>query len=98
MGDLHLIQADMGFVPAFQDALDGAIYRSKNKAGMYVSFHDLNGLPPHLVVERDRAGNVLQVRNTIVAGFLKEDCFYTHDEALDITHTEQSACPMDATG
>ena len=43
--------------------------------------HLLVGLPEEWVTGRDENGHIVAVRDTIVAGFVRDEVFYTREEA-----------------
>jgi len=70
-----------GFVPAFRDSRTGAIYRSRFVDGRDAPVHVLDGLPARLVTKKTRSGRVLEISNSVIAGFVFSGCFYTRTEA-----------------
>jgi hypothetical protein len=68
------------FCSAFWDSATGRIFLSRFKDGRQASVHILDGLPDDLVLERDSDGRVLAVKNTVVAGFIHADHFYTREQ------------------
>jgi hypothetical protein len=74
-----------GFTPAFLDTLSGIALPSQYGDGIPASVHILDGLPPHWVMERDRRGKALKARPGVIAGFLRDGCFYTREEAAALT-------------
>jgi hypothetical protein len=71
-----------GFRPAFRDSRTGLVYLSQFPDGSPAPVHLLDGLPPELVVQRTAAGRVAAVRNSVVAGFVRDGRFLTRDEAM----------------
>ena len=74
----------MGFVPGFLDQETGSVYRSCGCDGTPCVIHTLDGLPEHLVVERNARGKVSSVKGTVVAGFLRDGRFYTREQAAEV--------------
>ena len=70
-----------GFVPAFQDIATGRVYRSCFANGNPAPIHLLDGLPDELVIARDATRRTVALTPTLVAGFLRSDCFYTREQA-----------------
>jgi hypothetical protein len=71
----------LGFRPAFLDTATGCIHPSRFRDGRPAGCHLLDGLPAEVVVARDPAGRVRQVKETIVSGFVRGGRFFTRDEA-----------------
>ncbi|MFO1349372.1 MAG: hypothetical protein U1F68_01280 [Gammaproteobacteria bacterium] len=70
-----------GFLPAFTDTCTGTIYLSRFADGRLAPMHLLDGLPQELVMERFPSGRVAAVKATVVAGFVRNGCFYTRAQA-----------------
>lgn len=70
-----------GFSPAFQDSATGHVYLSRYTDGQPAPFHLLDGLPNELVTARDAEGRIIAVKQTIIAGFVLAERFYTREEA-----------------
>ena len=43
--------------------------------------HLLDGLPEEWVVQRDTTGRVSAIKDTVIAGFLRNGLFYTREQA-----------------
>jgi hypothetical protein len=71
----------LGFVPAYYDTTSGTATLSRFANGNPAPIHLLDGLPAEWVLERDAGGRVLKARPGVVAGFLRDNCFYTREEA-----------------
>lgn len=71
------------FLPAFMDKLSGDVEISRFKSGMPAPFHSLDGLPDVWVTERDEIGRVVEIKSTIVSGFLRLGQFFTREEAAE---------------
>lgn len=78
-----------GFIPAFKDSADGAIYLSRTAGGELAKLHILDGLPQHLIVAKEH-DRVTAVKETLVAGFVLKDCFFTRDEAASHVSIQMS--------
>ena len=70
-----------GFLPAFSDTSTGAVYLSRFADGRLAPMHMLDGLPAEVVVDRSTSGRVKAVKKTVVAGFVRNDQFYTREQA-----------------
>ncbi len=75
----------IGFTPAFLDTATDQVYRACFADGRPAPMHLLEGLPPAVVAARDVAGRVLALKPTVVAGFLREERFYTREQAAACT-------------
>ncbi len=72
------------FMPAFFDVATGLSYPSVFTDGSQAPLHLLDGLPENLILERNSAGRVTAVRNTVISGFLRDGRFYTRDQAAAV--------------
>jgi hypothetical protein len=70
-----------GFIPGFLDRETGAVYCSCWADGRPAPFHALDGLPDHLILERDCGGHITVVKSSVVAGFIRQGYFYTREQA-----------------
>lgn len=70
-----------GFRPAFMDLETAAVYLARFADGRPAPFHLLDGLPEELVLSRDAAGRVAEIRPSVISGFEQDGRFYTRDEA-----------------
>jgi hypothetical protein len=73
--------SDSGFLPAFLDTEDDAVYFSRYGDGRLAPFHLLDGLPEGLVLRRNAAGTVEAVKPSVVSGFVRAGRFYGREEA-----------------
>lgn len=71
-----------GFIPAFCDMLTGRTELSRFANGAVAPLHLLENLPQEWVEKKDSFGNVLAIKASVVAGFIKRGCFYTRKEAM----------------
>ena len=69
------------FVPAFLDTDTGAVYQARYADGRPAPMHLLDGLPEEVIVMRTVAGRVAAVKSSIIVGFLRDDRFYTREQA-----------------
>jgi len=70
-----------GFRPAFMDTDTRAIYASCFADGRLAPFHLIDGLPDVLIVARFSSGHVAALKASVIPGFVREDRFYTREEA-----------------
>lgn len=70
-----------GFAPAFLDTATGTVYPARYADGRPAPIHLLEGLPPEVVVGRTATGQVAAVRESMIAGFVRGDRFYTREQA-----------------
>lgn len=70
-----------GFRPAYHDTDTGKIYLSCFADGRPAPIHLLEGLPAELAVSRDDHGRTTAAKATVIAGFVRNDRFYTRQEA-----------------
>jgi hypothetical protein len=70
-----------GFAPAFLDTATDRIYRACFADGRPAPMHLLEGLPPTVVAARDAAGRPVALQPTVLAGFVREERFYTREQA-----------------
>jgi hypothetical protein len=75
----------LGFVPAYRNSYTDEVSISRFADGNPAPVHILDGLPDSWVMQRDRHGHVVKVRQGIVAGFLLEGKFYTREQAANFT-------------
>ena len=73
-----------GFLPAFLDSSTGAVYLSRFADGRIAPMHLLDGLPSEVVRKRTTSGRITAVCDTMIAGFIRDNQFYTRDEAASI--------------
>lgn len=70
-GGVSANNRDKGFIPAFMDTETGDVYQSRFANGMPAPIHVLAGLPEKLIEKK-----------SLVSGFLREETFYSREEAL----------------
>ena len=80
-GGVSVENQSCGFIPGFLDRDTGAVYCSCWADGRPAPFHALDGLPAHLIRERDCGGHITAVKASVVAGFIRQGCFYTREQA-----------------
>ena len=71
----------LGFAPAFLDTETDRVYQARFADGRPAPMHLLEGLPAAVVAARDATGRVLALKPTVLAGFVREDRFYTREQA-----------------
>lgn len=71
----------LGFAPAFLDTATDRVYRACFADGRPAPMHLLEGLPPAVVATRDATGRVVALKPTVLAGFVREERFYTREQA-----------------
>jgi hypothetical protein len=70
-----------GFIPAFCDTATGRVEPSRLADGSPAPMHLLAGLPEEWIVARGDGNQVVAVKATVIAGFLRAGAFYTRAEA-----------------
>lgn len=70
-----------GFFPAFMDTATGRAVISRFADGRPAPLHLLEGLPAEWVVERDAAGRITAIKDSVQAGFIRGGYFYTRAQA-----------------
>ncbi|MDN5849391.1 MAG: hypothetical protein L0H63_07070 [Nitrococcus sp.] len=80
----------LGFVPAFLDTDTGVVYISRNPNGTLAPCHCLDGLPDTLIAGRDSKGRVQAVKGSVIAGFERNGCFFTREQAAHFTATDET--------
>jgi hypothetical protein len=71
----------LGFLPAYWDTRTATACLSRFANGEPAPIHILDGLPGDWVQERDANGRVMCARPGVIAGFIRDDRFYTREEA-----------------
>jgi len=88
-GGISKENQSLGFSPAFCDTETGQIYLSCNKDGTPATIHMLDGLPEELIIERDQQDNIVAVKSSVIPGFVKDDKFYTREQAADLANNNK---------
>lgn len=83
-----------GFRPAFCDPETGRVEISRQLDGQPALIHCIEGLPESWVVERDATSKPIAIKHTIIAGFIRDDCFYTRSQAAEEVLAETTRCPV----
>ena len=79
------------FIPAFMDSDTGEVSPSLFENGAASPIHLLEGLPAHWAVAWDSKGRISRVKESVVAGFLRDNQFYTRQETADLVAAQQVA-------
>jgi hypothetical protein len=86
-----------GFRPAFCDSESARVEISRFQNGQPAPIHLIEGLPECWIVERDANSKATAIKHTVIAGFVRNSCFYTRSQAADLAlaeTTQQSALPV----
>jgi len=70
-----------GFSPAFLDQETHVVYASRFADGRLAPFHLIDGLPDELVISRHASGRISAIKATVVSGFVRDERFYSREEA-----------------
>jgi hypothetical protein len=73
-----------GFVPGFCDTQTGRVRISRFSNGTPAPMHLLDGLPEEWITARDPAGRVAAIKPTVMAGFIRQNRFYTREQAAKV--------------
>ena len=68
-------------MPAFRNEADGRVELARLADGRPAPMHLISALPQEWAVRCDGRGNVLELVEDIIAGFLRDGRFYTREEA-----------------
>ena len=85
-GGISQENRSVGFVPAFQNSRTGTVYRSRFSDGRNAPIHVMDGLPSKLILKISASGRVVALIDSVIAGFLRDDLFYTRREAANFTN------------
>ena len=69
------------FVPAFQDTATGHVAVSRYRDGRRAPMHLLEGLPRQWAKAVDSDGTIVELLDSVVAGFVRNGKFFTREEA-----------------
>lgn len=75
--DMAANPALTGFLPAFLDLDTHEVHLSVDEHGRLADRHLLDNLPSHWVSERDNIGRITALKDRIIAGFMRQERFYT---------------------
>ncbi|MBR9866394.1 MAG: hypothetical protein GYB20_09225 [Oceanospirillales bacterium] len=82
-GGVSKNNAHANFVPAFKDTDTGEVTISRFKDGRPAPCHVIDGLPDKWIIRRDLKGCVIELKVTIVSGFVRLGRFFSRQEAAD---------------
>ncbi|MCB1917464.1 MAG: hypothetical protein KDG52_17350 [Rhodocyclaceae bacterium] len=80
-GGVSAGNANLGFRPAFRDRMTARVYLSCFADGRAAPFHLVDGLPSEVVEDRDAAGHVTRIKESLESGFVRMGQFFTRAEA-----------------
>ena len=80
---VSLKNGSSGFIPAFRDESTGRVELARFRNGQVAPMHVIAGLPADWATGYDEDGDVSAVKTTIVAGFVRDEVFFTRDEACE---------------
>jgi hypothetical protein len=69
------------FRPAFHDLATARTVQARFADGRPAPMHLLDGLPREWVAEYDAAGRVRAIKDSVIAGFVRDGIFYTREQA-----------------
>jgi hypothetical protein len=69
------------FVPAFKDLETGRVELACFSCGSPAPMHVISCLPDEWAAERDAAGEIVRLKESVIAGFVRDGRFYTREEA-----------------
>ena len=69
------------FVPAFRDGHTGRVEVARTENGRPAPMHLLCCLPEEWVTGRDERGQIVALKDSVIAGFVRDGIFYTREEA-----------------
>lgn len=72
-----------GFVPAFKNSESGEVEISRFCDGRLAPFHMIDGLPEHWIAEWDHQGRAIEIKSSVISGFVRLGEFFTRQEAAD---------------
>jgi hypothetical protein len=72
---------EFAFIPAFCDTATGRVEPSRLADGSPAPMHLLAGLPEEWIVARGDGDQVVAVKSTVIAGFVRAGVFYTRAQA-----------------
>ena len=75
-----------GFRPAFHDLASGLTALARFADGRPAPMHLLDGLPEEWVVQRDATGRVCAIKDSVIAGFVRNGLFFTREQAAAALH------------
>jgi hypothetical protein len=73
-----------GFVPAFRDLTTGRVEVARFKSGLQAPVHLIEGLPMDWAVSCAPDGTVMEVKPSVISGFVRDERFYTREEVVQV--------------
>lgn len=83
-----------GFRPAFYDRETERVEISRLLNGEPAPIHLIEGLPDSWIVERDADSKATAIKHSVIAGFVRDGCFYTRCQAAEAVLAEQMQYPV----
>ncbi|MDH3281369.1 MAG: hypothetical protein OEQ18_09600 [Gammaproteobacteria bacterium] len=80
-GGVSANNREHGFIPAFKEANTERVELSRFRDGRRAPIHTLEGLPEEWVVERGANGEIVRILDSVIAGFVRDDVFFTREQA-----------------
>lgn len=77
--------AQARFLPAFREQVSGRIELARMEDGRSAPMHLLCGLPDDWVTQRDTDGRIIALKDSVIAGFVRDGDFFTREEAARLT-------------
>lgn len=72
-----------GFIPAFRDEASGDVVVACFPSGAPAPMHLIAGLPREWATEFAEDGSIRALRENITAGFVRDEQFFTRDQACE---------------
>ncbi len=85
-GGVSATNRGSGFRPAFCDRVSGRTVLARFEDGRPAPMHLLDGLPEEWIVAREASGRVRAIKESVIAGFVRNDVFYTREQAAAAVH------------
>ena len=73
------------FVPAFRDTDTDRVEIARFRNGQAATMHLICGLPEEWAIDHDEHGSICRVKQSIVAGFVRDGIFYSREQAARIS-------------
>ncbi len=86
IGGVSAANRSSGFRPAFCDRDSGHTVLARFADGRPAPMHLLDGLPEEWIVAREATGRVRAIKKSVIAGFVRDDVFYTREQAAAAVH------------
>jgi len=72
------------FIPAFLDYESGKTYVSSFSNGDPAPIHIYDGLPKYLILSRNAVNKPMEIKQSVISGFVFENRFYTREQAKQL--------------